>query len=111
MPLSRGILFSQTKEARLSLPLLLTAQLGEGDKAILYPLSGPKIPPEFPSLRQAQESRFIRLREIHINEDAPQISLDPKNKGKRRDWLPLLAKEVLGASHGMSHDPARLVRI
>ncbi len=82
------------------MPLLLTAQLVEGDKATLHLLGAAKVPSRFPLLRQAQESRVVHFREVHINETIPQIHSDSKNKRKDREWLPVLVKEALGASPG-----------
>lgn len=78
----------------------------EGDKVHLIALGGGKLPPGVPSLRQAQEARTIRVREIFLSgaprkNTATSKSVDPE-KGKRRDWLPLLVREALG-KHLFSH--------
>ncbi|EMD39468.1 hypothetical protein CERSUDRAFT_111775 [Gelatoporia subvermispora B] len=82
-----------------SLPLLLTAQVPDGSRVRICPLNTVKPPPGLPSLRQAQEARFVRLREVPLpGADLPvpgSSSSVESGKGKRRDWLTLSAREAL----------------
>lgn len=80
----------------MSTPLLLTARLKEGGKVRVHPLSQSKLPPGLPSLRQIQEARTIRLRETSA---VGQAKSHGAEKGKQRDWLPLLLREALGTLH------------
>lgn len=74
-------------------------------------LNGTNVPPGFPSLRQAQEPRIIRLCEVSTDGSFPQILPDAKNRGEHRDWLPILVKEALGVSHEGSHDLEYSMRV
>lgn len=84
----------------------LTAGLAAGDKAQVFPINSGKASPSIPSLRQAQEARTIQLKEVPVGEARPASSgvnasrTPDKDKGKRRDWLPLLIREALGMSDG-----------
>ena len=84
----------------------LTAALTEGDKAQIFPLNPSKTSPDLPSLRQAQEARAIHLKEVFVKDgpSRPTVSGAPTSeKGKRRDWLPLLIREALGMSYERGH--------
>ncbi|KAF7798284.1 hypothetical protein EIP86_009503 [Pleurotus ostreatoroseus] len=77
----------------VSNPVLLTARVKEGAKVQLHALAQSKLPAGTPSLRQAQEARTVRMREITASLSK---NLPGSEKGKRRDWLPLLIREALG---------------
>ncbi|KIK70818.1 hypothetical protein GYMLUDRAFT_66032 [Collybiopsis luxurians FD-317 M1] len=70
----------------LSSALLLTAQLEPGHQAFVFPLSG-KLPPKFPSIRQARNARQIKVKEVR-NSHLASLS-------REKDWLPLLLRETL----------------
>ncbi|KIJ60305.1 hypothetical protein HYDPIDRAFT_117401 [Hydnomerulius pinastri MD-312] len=85
----------------LSSSLLLTARLTEGNQVQIFPLAGKvanKATPFLPALRDAQEAKHIRLREIYRN---PPVTIsihalsDDRDKAKRQDWLTLLLREHL----------------
>lgn len=77
----------------MSNALLLTAHLKEGAKIQLHALNQSKLPAGLPSLRQVQEARTVRVRELNAGLNKKISSAE---KGKRRDWLPLLIREALG---------------
>ncbi|TCD65859.1 AAA+-type ATPase [Steccherinum ochraceum] len=83
----------------ISSPLALTAGLLESDKVRVTPLGTGRPAAGLPSLKQAQEARTIHVREIPFLQDsgestATSVTVDGE-KGKRRDWLPLLVREAL----------------
>ncbi|KAI0783501.1 AAA family ATPase [Abortiporus biennis] len=80
-----------------STPLLLTAHLNEGDKVQIVPLNLSKLPPGFPSLKNAQEARTVHLKETNASSrlSSATSKASEGDKGKRRDWLPLLIREAL----------------
>lgn len=77
----------------VSNPVLLTARVKEGTKVQLHALNQSKLPAGLPSLRQVQEARTVRVREVTTS---LSTRLPGSEKGKRRDWLPLLIREALG---------------
>ncbi|KAI3596744.1 ribosome biogenesis factor recycling aaa family atpase [Moniliophthora roreri] len=97
-PFSIGVVWPSLEQSQdtisLSISLLLTAHIEAGQQVQIHPLSATgkgNVTTGLPSLRQVQEARLIRLREID--------SLT-KKKGKEktlqeRDWLPLLLRESL----------------
>ena len=84
----------------VSSALLATAQLSEGSKARLYPMTG-KVPQWLPTIGRAVEARTIQLGEINHGDDLPKLKTSDGEKGKSRDWLPLLLREALSLS--LSH--------
>ncbi|OCH87928.1 AAA family ATPase [Obba rivulosa] len=82
-----------------SSPLLLTAQVPDGSRVRIFPLSTARPPPGLPSLRQAQEAHLVRLREVPLPDAERAIpgssSSVESGKGKRRDWLTLSVREAL----------------
>lgn len=64
----------------------------------MFALSGAgqsKLPAKFPSLKQAQDARFIKVKEVSISHQASSSSIKISNE-KEKDWLPLLLRESLG---------------
>lgn len=62
----------------------------------IFPLNHARLPPGLPNLRHAIEARIARFQESPIDEDSRISSAIPQaEKGKRRDWLPLLLREAL----------------
>jgi AAA family ATPase len=85
----------------LSPSLLLTARLEEGSQVQVFPLHGKtanKHNSFLPSLRDAQEAGYIRLREISEG-PTKSAQVDTPDSGKRRDWLAILLREHLGKCH------------
>ncbi|KAG6375937.1 P-loop containing nucleoside triphosphate hydrolase protein [Boletus reticuloceps] len=81
----------------LSPSLFLTARLEEGSLVKVFPLHGKptnKGNSFLPSLRDAQEAGYIRLREI-LKGQTKKAQADTHESGKRRDWLTLLLREHL----------------
>ncbi|KAG8214815.1 P-loop containing nucleoside triphosphate hydrolase protein [Butyriboletus roseoflavus] len=81
----------------LSPSLFLTARLEEGDPVRIFPLHGKAINKDnsfLPSLRDAQEAGYIRLREISRG-PTKCAQGDTLGSGKRRDWLAILLREHL----------------
>ncbi|KAI0072999.1 AAA family ATPase [Panus rudis PR-1116 ss-1] len=79
----------------ISHPMFLTARLAEGDKIKIVQINQTKSPPGFPTLRQTQEARIIQVREISNPSTTQSKPSSTPDKGKRRDWLPLLIRESL----------------
>jgi hypothetical protein len=83
----------------LAATLFLTADISEGSKVVIHPLSSPSTvqrPTWLPSLQAACHADIVRLREVDIN-GAPIITLKASEKVKQRDWLTLFVRESLGA--------------
>ncbi|KAH8082458.1 AAA family ATPase [Cristinia sonorae] len=83
----------------VSSPLTLTGGFAHGDKIQISPLNGGKLPAGLPSLKKIQEARTVKVQEVNIpgvsgKSAAPLRNADGE-KGKRRDWLPLLVREAL----------------
>ncbi|KAF5385405.1 hypothetical protein D9757_005422 [Collybiopsis confluens] len=70
----------------LASSLLLTAQLESSQQAFVFPLSG-KLPPKFPSIKRAQVSRTIKVKQLNPSH--------PPSSSKQKEWLPLLIRELL----------------
>ncbi len=89
-----------------STSLLLTAQISEGSKVMIYPLSAQNAtgrPTWLPSLQAAAHADTVQLCEIDIN-GAPLIiptsrSQKISEKGKQRNWVTLIVRESLGMWH------------
>ncbi|CAL1713789.1 unnamed protein product [Somion occarium] len=83
----------------VSSPHLLTARLAQGERVQLFQLNTAKSLPGLPSLRQAQEARTVHLKELSRTDErldrSGASSSAHSDKGKRRDWLPLLIREAL----------------
>ncbi|KAK7689982.1 hypothetical protein QCA50_006623 [Cerrena zonata] len=77
----------------------LTAGLLKSDRAQIFTLNSGKTSSGLPTLRQAQEARTVQLKEVSITESPsshPEANAtQSQDKGKRRDWLPLLIREAL----------------
>ena len=89
----------------LSPSLLLTARLEEGSQVQIFPLQGKptnKGNSFLPSLRDAQEAGYIRLREISKG-PTKSAQVDTPDSGKRRDWLAILLREHLGKCYTDYH--------
>lgn len=83
----------------LSPSLFLTARLQEGDEIQIFPLHGKAVIKDksfLPSLRDAQEAGYIRLREIFSGSTTRGARTDVADSGKHRDWLTILLREHLG---------------
>ena len=85
----------------MSAPLLLTARLREGAKVDIHPLAQSKASRGYPALSQVQEARTVRLCESTVNASTQSSRAE---KGKRRDWLPLLLREALGIPSVINHE-------
>ncbi|KAI0286546.1 AAA family ATPase [Russula brevipes] len=75
----------------LAATLLLTADISEGSKVVIHPLSSPSTvqrPTWLPSLQAARHADIVRLCEVDIN-GATIITLKASEKVKQRDWLTL----------------------
>ena len=104
----------------ISSSLALTAGLSELDKVHVFPINGAKNSAAgwLPSLKQVQEARYIRVQEVPItgsprrHKNAVTSKPGDSEKGKRRDWLPLLVREALGKSFSspLSLLPTTVVR-
>jgi hypothetical protein len=91
--------------------LIQTAGLAEGSKAHIVPLAASQIPYGLPNIKSVQEAVYVRLKEV------PTASIDSKlpvdglangeriasrirgvksDQGRRREWLTLLVRELLG---------------
>lgn len=86
----------------LATTLLLTANISEGSRAVVFSLSSIHAttrPTWLPSLQEAHHAETVRLREIDINGPTlgPSISQKTSEKVKQRDWLRLFLRETLGA--------------
>ncbi|KAF5374922.1 hypothetical protein D9758_000017 [Tetrapyrgos nigripes] len=81
----------------LSSELVLTAQIELNQEIFVLPLpTAQKTPNGLPSLRQMQDARLIRLKEISVpGSDASRIIQKQDPKQKQRDWLTLLLRETL----------------
>lgn len=82
----------------LSPSLLLTAHLEEGDQTQIFPLQGKDVNTDnlsVVSLRDAQQARYIRLREISGG-PTRGIRANAHDSGKQRDWLAVLLREHIG---------------
>ena len=85
--------------------MLLTAGLEAGQRARIVPfsrLASTKLLPGLLSLREVQEVGTIQLKELLCVKDNPIQSYHSKTsaaaavKDQRRDWLTLVARELLG---------------
>jgi len=100
-PLNSGnILTGRYSVIQVAPSTLLTVQVAEGGSVQLYPLTSPPSQKQamwVKSLRQATVASSIQLEEVDFygNVMAP-LDTAKKDKGKRRDWLTLLARESLG---------------
>jgi AAA family ATPase len=95
----RLIHFGFDQAILVSSSLLLTARIVEGTPTHVFPLSGTastKLPPGIPSLRQAQKSGTIKLKEIHPPGALARQGSTTKKDGIQRDWLTLTLRETLG---------------
>jgi hypothetical protein len=86
----------------LATTLLLTANISEGSRAVIFPLSSIHAttrPAWLPTLQEAHHAETVRLCEIDINGTSVGASISQKTseKVKQRDWLRLLLRESLGA--------------
>ncbi|THU88442.1 AAA family ATPase [Dendrothele bispora CBS 962.96] len=99
-PFAVGIVWPSIEQSgdsvHLSAPHVLTAQLQSGQEAVVVPLSTSKPANGLPSLRQTQDARVIRLKEIVVpGSESPRIVQKQDSKQKQRDWLSLLLRETL----------------
>jgi hypothetical protein len=91
----------------VSSSLLLTAKLASGAKIRVFPLSRTsEVPLGLPLLRQVPEAGVIRLIET-AGSGASTLSPArfPKGTAKKRDWIALLLKELLGLFFSKSQHP------
>ncbi|KAI0055886.1 AAA family ATPase [Artomyces pyxidatus] len=88
--------------AQVASSLLHTARVKEGVQVRLYALSGNQSQTAaawLPPMREAFEAGDVRLREVDLAGlpiSAPSQKAK-RDKGKRRDWLPLLVRETLAS--------------
>ncbi|THU85607.1 AAA-domain-containing protein [Dendrothele bispora CBS 962.96] len=100
-PFAVGIVWPSIEQSadsvHLSAAHVLTAQLQSGQEAVVVPLSTSKPANGLPSLRQIQDARVIRLKEIVVpGSESPRTVRKQDSKQKQRDWLSLLLRETLG---------------
>ncbi|KAG9315516.1 P-loop containing nucleoside triphosphate hydrolase protein [Chiua virens] len=82
----------------LSPSLFLTARLQEGVQVQIFPLHGKGANKDnslLPSLRDAREAGYIRLREASKGSTVQSAQTDGPDSGKRRNWLEILLREHL----------------
>ncbi|KAK7461902.1 AAA+-type ATPase [Stygiomarasmius scandens] len=85
-----------TDSVHLSAAHILTAQLQSSQDAFVVPLSMGKPANGFPSLKQIQDARVIRLKEVPVpGVDSSKVLQKQDAKQKQRDWLSLLLRETL----------------
>ena len=88
----------QTSSAVVALPepLALAAQVTEVANIQLIAPNSSALPPWLSQAKKHREARYVRVRERQAEASGRAgLPLDD-NKGKRKDWLPLLIREHLG---------------